>query len=706
MLTLEIDGQRVTVEDGATVMDAAHRLGIYIPHFCYHKKLSIAASCRMCLVEVEKAPKPVPACATPATNGMRVWTHSPKAVAAQKGVMEFLLINHPLDCPICDQGGECQLQDLAVGYGQSAHCFSEPKRVVADKDLGPLIATFMTRCIHCTRCVRFLMEVGGYQELGQAFRGEHSEIMPFLEQTVRSEISGNIIDLCPVGALTSKPFLYRARTWELTRRRSVSPHDAWGSNVIVQSRFDQVLRVLPFEEESINECWLSDRDRFAYLGLDSTERLTQPLVKRGSEWVAVEWETALQVAVNRLNDVRAQEEGGRVAVLAHPMATVEELFLARTLAETLEGECDARLRQSSGRADSAREGAAWLNSTISEIAAFDGQWFLGSDLRRHLPLMAVRVRTAARRGAYLVAWSWVADEWRVPGLEWSLWTPATMGAALAKVALVVARRAGDDGALPRWVAEWAADAALSEEGTVALVQRLERCQRRRIWLGEGLLAHPQAAELEFLAGVVATRIGATVGWLVEGANAVGAAAVGANGAQSASELVAEPRAAYVLLHAEPEDFLVPQQAVEAFSRARTVVALSAFASASLRETADVLLPVTPFTETSGSFVNIEGRVQPFTAVVRPRGESRPGWRVLAALTTLLGREARFASTEAVRGAALREGWRERLATKPIARPPVGVPALERVEPAAVFRWYQTDPIVRRSTALAACTEEE
>src|ERR1700752_4046577 len=318
MLNLEIDGKAVQVKNGATIMDAANKLGVYIPYFCYHKKLSIAANCRMCLVQVEKAPKPLPACATPVTKGMKVWTPSGVAVDAQKGVMEFLLINHPLDCPICDQGGECQLQDLAVGYGASGSRYEEPKRGVTDKDLGPLISTDMTRCIHCTRCVRFGTEIAGIMELGMIGRGEHAEIITFVGKTVDSGLSGNVIDLCPVGALTSKPFRYSARTWELTRRPSVSPHDGLGSNLIVQVKQNRVMRVLPRDNEAINKCWLSDKDRFSYEGLNSEDRLTKPMVKRDGAWHETDWQTALEHVVHELMRIREQHGAESLGALVSP----------------------------------------------------------------------------------------------------------------------------------------------------------------------------------------------------------------------------------------------------------------------------------------------------------------------------------------------------------------------------------------------------
>ena len=361
MVNLEIDGKQVSVESGATVMEAANKIGTFIPHFCYHKKLSIAANCRMCLVQVEKAPKPLPACATPATEGMKVQTSSAYAKSAQQGVMEFLLINHPLDCPICDQGGECQLQDLAVGYGGSASRYQEAKRVVVNKNLGPLISTDMTRCIHCTRCVRFGQEVAGVMELGQAGRGEHSEILAFVGQTVDSELSGNMIDLCPVGALTSKPFRYTARSWELSRRKSVAPHDGLGSNIVVQVKQDRVMRVLPLENESINECWLSDRDRFSYEGLNSDDRLTRPMIKQGGQWLEVEWQQALEFVANGLRDIKANHGAESIAALASPQQTLEELYLLNKLMHGIgSSNIDTRLRQADTRADGKANGARWL----------------------------------------------------------------------------------------------------------------------------------------------------------------------------------------------------------------------------------------------------------------------------------------------------------------------------------------------------------
>src|SRR5690606_23998480 len=444
MLEIEIDGKQVQVADGSTVMDAAAVAGTYIPHFCYHKKLSIAANCRMCLVQVEKAPKPLPACATPVTNGMKVWTHSETAVKAQKGVMEFLLINHPLDCPICDQGGECQLQDLAVGYGASGSRYQEEKRVVFNKNLGPLVSTDMTRCINCTRCVRFTQEIAGEMELGQAFRGEHAEIMPFIEKTVDSELSGNIIDLCPVGALTSKPFRFSARTWEMSRRRSVSPHDSLGANLIVQTKHDVVKRVLPLENEEVNECWLSDKDRFSYEGLGSEERLTQPMIKQGGEWKAVDWQAALEYVANGLRQIKADHGASAIGVLASPHSTVEELALAGALVRGLGSEnIDSRLRHADF-ANLAPAGAArWLGTPIASLSTLQRALVIGSNLRKDHPLFAQRIRQAIRKGgAQVFALNAQAQDWAMPLAGTIVADSARWVAALANIAAAVAAEQG------------------------------------------------------------------------------------------------------------------------------------------------------------------------------------------------------------------------------------------------------------------------
>ncbi|MDX2460562.1 MAG: NADH-quinone oxidoreductase subunit NuoG, partial [Gammaproteobacteria bacterium] len=445
MITLEVDGRAVEVVKNSTVMDAANELGIHIPHFCYHRKLSIAANCRMCLVQVEKAPKPMPACATPAADGMKVWTHSEIAVNAQKGVMEFLLINHPLDCPICDQGGECQLQDLAVGYGGSSSRFHENKRVVAHKDLGPLVsAEEMSRCIHCTRCVRFGQEIAGIMELGMPGRGEHAEIMAFVGHTVDSELSGNMIDVCPVGALTSNPFRYSARTWELSRRRSIAPHDSLGSNLVVQVKQNRVMRVLPHDNEDINECWLSDRDRFSSEGLNSSERLTTPMIKRDGRWLEVDWTAALEYVATELARIHSSLGPAAIGALATAQATSEELYLLQKLLRSLgSGNVDFRLRQMDFSADSAHNGVPWLGMKVADLNSLDRILVIGSNLRKEQPLLAQRIRQAVKHhGAKLSVINPIGDDFLVSVQNDMVVPPGQIADALAGVVKAAAEQTG------------------------------------------------------------------------------------------------------------------------------------------------------------------------------------------------------------------------------------------------------------------------
>ncbi len=634
MLEIEIDGKTVQVAEGSTVIQAAHQLDIYIPHFCYHKKLSIAANCRMCLVQVEKAPKPMPACATPVTNGMKVFTHSDLAVKAQKGVMEFLLINHPLDCPICDQGGECQLQDLAVGYGCSGSRYEEEKRVVVNKNLGSLISTDMTRCIHCTRCVRFLQEVAGQMELGQANRGEHAEIMPFIEGSIKSELSGNIIDLCPVGALTSKPFRFSARTWELARRKSVSPHDGLGANLVVQVKNDRVMRVVPLENEDINECWLSDKDRFSYESLNSAERLTRPMLKHGGEWHEVDWARALDYVAHAFKDIAKTHGGAALGTLAAPQATLEELHLAQKLMRALGGNIDTRLRQTDFSLDGKLQGTPWLGMKITEFAALDRVLVVGSFLRKDHPLLAQRLRQSAKRGAQVSLLHVAAEDNLIKLHAQAISAPAQLPQLLAQVVKAVAEQQGQ-----------AVDAALqaievgSEAKKIAQSLLSAGAGGAGIFLGNLAQQHAQAATLQALVQQLASMTGARFGYLGEAANSVGAYVVGALAnakSLNAVQMLATPLKGYLLLHAEAEfDAAYPQQTVAALKQAATVVVMSPFKSKAAMEYADVLLPVAPFTETSGSFVNTEGRVQSFNAVVKPLAETRPAWKVLRVLGNLL-----------------------------------------------------------------------
>jgi len=635
MLDIEIDGKALQVAEGSTIIEAAHQLGTYIPHFCYHKKLSIAANCRMCLVQVEKAPKPLPACATPVTNGMKVQTHSEQAVKAQKGVMEFLLINHPLDCPICDQGGECLLQDLAVGYGASASRYQEEKRVVMNKNLGPLVATDMTRCINCTRCVRFTQEIAGLMELGQAYRGEHAEIMSFIGQTVDSELSGNIIDLCPVGALTSKPFRFSARTWELSRRKSVSPHDGLGANLIVQVKHDKVMRVLPLENEAINECWLSDKDRFSYEALNSPERLTRPMLKHGGQWLEVEWQQALDYVAHAFRDIAKNHGGAALGALLSPHATLEELYLGQKLMRGISGSAanvDFRLRQSDFSQDGKRLGSPWLGMRLAEINGLDRVLVVGSFLRKDHPLIAQRLRQAAKRGAQVSLIHAADDDPLLKVHAKAIVPPSQLPQLLAQVVKCAAEAKGAS-------VDAAISALTATPEAQAIAASLLAGSNAAVFLGNLAQQHAQAATLQALAQQLASITGARFGFLGEAANSVGgyvANALPGPDGLNAGQMLEAPRHAYLILNAEAElDCADPQLATTALKQAATVVVMSPFKLPGALDYADVLLPVSPFSETSGSFVNTEGRVQSFNAVTQPLGETRPAWKVLRVLGNLL-----------------------------------------------------------------------
>ncbi|MCF8149707.1 MAG: NADH-quinone oxidoreductase subunit NuoG [Burkholderiaceae bacterium] len=657
MVEIEIDGTTLQVVEGSTIIEAAHQMGTYIPHFCYHKKLSIAANCRMCLVQVEKAPKPMPACATPVANGMKVFTHSELAVKAQKAVMEFLLINHPLDCPICDQGGECQLQDLAVGYGESASQYEEEKRVVPDKDLGPLVATDMTRCINCTRCIRFTAEIAGFMELGQSYRGERAEVMPFIGKTVDTELSGNIIDLCPVGALTSKPFRFSARTWELSRRKSVSPHDGLGSNLIMQTKHHRVLRVLPLENEAINECWLTDKERYSYQGLNSegdNGRLTKPMVKQGGEWKEVDWNVALDYAAHALRDVAKTHGGSAIGGLLSPHATLEEMYLAQKLLRGLGSEnIDFRLRQSDFSADGKRKGTPWLGMKIAEIGELDRVLVVGSFLRKDHPLIAQRLRQSAKRGAQVSVLHSADDDLLIKLEARAIVAPSQLPAQLAEVVNAVAALKGV-AADPALAKVGAGDTAKKIAASLVSGSEGSKCG---VLLGNFAQQHPQAATLNVLAQQLARLLGGRFGFLGEAANSVGgyvAKAIPTGDGLNAAAMLNTPRQAYVVVGAEPElDCADGAQALASLTQAAAVVVLSPFKSQAMLDYAAVLLPVSPFSETSGSFVNTEGRVQSFYAAAKPLGESRPAWKVLRVLGNLLKVEGfEQNSSEEVRDEAL------------------------------------------------------
>ena len=632
MVEIELDGKKVEVLEGSMVMHAAEKAGTYIPHFCYHKKLSIAANCRMCLVDVEKAPKPMPACATPVTQGMVVRTKTDKAIKAQESVMEFLLINHPLDCPICDQGGECQLQDLAVGYGGSKSRYEEEKRVVFHKDVGPLISMQeMSRCIHCTRCVRFGQEVAGVMELGMSHRGEHAEIETFVGQSVDSELSGNMIDICPVGALTSKPFRYSARTWELSRRKSVAPHDSSGANLVVQVKSNEVLRVVPLENEDVNECWIADRDRFSYEALNSADRLRTPMIKQGGEWKEVDWQTALEYVANGLSQISKDYGASSIGALVSPHSTLEELHLASTMVRSLGSDnIDYRLRN----AEFAKaEGVRYLGTSIASLSQLQRVLVVGSNLRKDHPLFAQRIRQAQRHGGQVnVITSKAlfngADAWAMPIKQADVQEASAWAQSLANVAAAIAAEKGVTAP---------ANGQVTPEAQV-IAKSLLGGERKAILLGNAAAHHANASSLLSLAKWIADNTDATYGYLTEAANTVGAQWAKAqpqSGGLNAAQMLAGGLKAALLLNTEPvEDSAAGTKAVAALAAMQMVVTLSPFKTN--MAFSDVLLPIAPFTETSGSFVNAEGRLQSFHAVVKPLAETRPAWKVLRVLANMLG----------------------------------------------------------------------
>ena len=686
MIEIQIDGKSVQVAEGSVVIQAAEQAGTFIPHFCYHRKLSIAANCRMCLVDIEKAPKPMPACATPVTQGMVVYTKSERAIKAQKSVMEFLLINHPLDSPICDQGGECQLQDLAVGYGGSASRYEEEKRVVFHKDVGPLISMEeMSRCIHCTRCVRFGQEIAGNMELGMSHRGEHSEIEAFVGETVDSELSGNMIDICPVGALTSKPFRYQARTWELSRRKSISPHDATGANLILQVKNNRVMRVVPLENEEVNECWIADRDRFSYEALNSDDRLTQPMLKQNGQWVTVDWSTAIEYIANGIQHIKTDHGASALACLASPHSTLEELYLATQFMRALGSDnIDSRLRA----ADFQHDGKVrWLGTSVASLSTLNRALIIGSNIRKDHPLLAQRIRQAVRRGAKVHALNARHEDWAMPLAEVLVSDSGVWVQALADIAAAVAQQKNVQAPV---------SANASNEAAQAIAVSLLSGERKAVLLGNAAAHHPKASSLLALANFIAEHTGASVGYLGEAANTVGAQLVSARplqGGLNASQMLqASTLKAMLLLNTEPSD----DCAVTSHNLANVdmVVTLSPFKTN--LDISDVLLPISPFTETAGTFVNTEGRAQSFHGVVKPLGETRPAWKVLRVLGSMMKLPGFTMETiEEVRALALPPNLTSHLSNATHATIDL-TPASQAPVTAAI---YQLDGLVRRSHAL-------
>ena len=688
-IKVEVNGVELEARPGEMLIAVTDRAGIYVPRFCYHEKLTVAANCRMCLVEVINAPKPLPACATPVANGMKVATRSAKAIGAQKAVMEFLLINHPQDCPICDQGGECELQDLAMGFGRDVSRFNERKRVVRDKDIGPLVSTDMTRCIHCTRCVRFGQEIAGIQELGTIGRGERMQISTFIEHSVDHELSGNIIDLCPVGALNSKPYRFSARAWEMTALPTVAPHDCVGSNLSAHVLLGKVKRVVPRSNEAVNETWLADRDRFSYEGV-YTDRLEQPLLRDGGVLRAVSWEQALEAAARGMS--AAVEQGGNgLGAWVAPTSTLEEGFLLQRILRHLGSDnLDHRLRRRDFRLQDRDPVFPWLGMSLAELEQADVILVVGSNLRHEAPLIAHRVRKAALRGARIVFINPARHEYLHPVAGY-LETGMDLVAGVRRLL---------------------ADSPDTE--SAAILARLRGASRAVVLLGQIAGRHPRLADLRQAAGELARGHSARIGYLSEGANSAGLALAGvlphrgpggvlkSRAGRNLAEMLAQPPAGLVLLNVEPEyDVADGRLAVHALAAAGFVLALSPFLSPSLEAHADVILPVGTFVETAGTFVNCEGRWQAFNGVATPVGASRPAWKALRVLGNLLQvPEFDYSSAEeisaAVRAvsASVQPDNTVAVTAIPPATPMAGLDLSELDVP-----MYRTDGILRRAPAL-------
>lgn len=710
LVNIEIDGNPTQVDSSQTVMEAARSLGIRIPHFCYHRKLSIAANCRMCLVEVEKVPKPLPACATFATEGMKVKTHSPFAVKAQTSVMEFLLRNHPLDCPICDQGGECKLQDESVGYGLPYSRYTEPKRVVSNKELGPLIATDMTRCILCTRCVRFGQEIGGIMELGAIGRGDHTEIMSFMDQTVDSEVSGNVIDVCPVGALTSKPFRFKARSWELSRHAGVSPHDGLGSNLEIQVKMNQeVIRVVPADNEGVNECWLSDRDRFSYEGVNSEDRLLHPLIKQeDGTWVEASWADALQIVVDAIEKIKDAHGAEALGALVSPNQTLEELYLLQKLMRDLGSHnIDHRTLQSDFILDADASKVLWLGMPVQQISNLKSVLVVGSNLRAEHPLLAVRLRRQAAKGAQINLVNSFRDDLAMPVANQLVGAPSQLPALLAQVLAAAHELKGQE--VP-WEVKALVPAVSQPARQIAASLQQENAG---IFLGNMAQHHRHFSTLYKLAARLSQVLGVPFGVLAESANSVGAQVAGAiphrgalgvpvQAGMNARVMLDNPRKAYVVMGLEADDFANPAQALAALQGSDFVVALSAFRG-DIPQWASVVLPIATLGETSGSTINMEGRLQSFKGAVPPKGEARPGWKVLRVLGNLLSLpDYAYESAEEVRAQLVQEGevaLHSLLGSEVnfhLEGPAAAMGGVERIAPRSA---YHTDALVRRATSL-------
>lgn len=700
-IEIEIDGKPLKAKPNSMVIQVADEAGIYIPRFCYHKHLSVAANCRMCLVEVEKSPKALPACATPVMPGMKVFTRSAKALAAQKAVMEFLLINHPLDCPICDQGGECELQDLSMGYGSPDSYYTQGKRSVKDQDIGPLISTDMTRCIQCTRCVRFGDEVAGLRELGAIGRGEHMEISTYVEHAIHSEVSGNIIDLCPVGALTSKPFRFSARAWELDQHPSIAPHDCIGSNINVHTRYGKVMRVVPRENHAINETWISDRDRYSYEGLYHADRLTKPMILHHHQWQETDWATALEFAAKGLQEVMARHGAQSIGALASPNSTTEEFYLLQKLMRQLgSNHIDHRLRQVDFRDQAEMPIFPGMNASMTDIENADRILLIGSNVQKEQPLAALRIRKAAKKNALISAVNMMDYRFHFPLHTKKTIAPHKFTQALAGIAKALAPELSE-----------LSDIEVSEQDKL-FAEQLKSGAKKLIILGALALHHPDAATIRALAKIIAERSDATLVMFTEGANAAGAWLAGAvphrtiggisleNPGFDATAMFKNSLKAYLLMNIEPDlDCANPLMASQALEQAEFVVSLSLYKNPLLERVAKVILPIASFTETAGTFVNVSGEWQRFRGMAAPFGEARPGWKVLRVLGNFLHLEGfDFESADDV-SALLKECVEVKAPIYTSSALPNIQSAPKMLSRIGEIPFYSLDSLLRRANAL-------
>jgi len=717
MAQIEINGQVIEAREGAMVIEAADEAGIHIPRFCYHKKLSIAANCRMCLVEVEKVGKPLPACATPVTDGMKIFTKSPKAIAAQKGVMEFLLINHPLDCPICDQGGECELQDIAMGYGGDSSHYYEGKRVVLDKNLGPLISTELTRCIHCTRCVRFGEEIAGFRELGATGRGQHMEIGTYIGKSVNSELSGNIIDLCPVGALTSKPFRFSARSWEMSEYDGIAPHDCLGSNVHLHVAKQRIKRVVPKENESINETWISDRDRFSYEALYSNDRLSKPLIKVSGVWQETDWESALEFTVRGLRSVMSQSGSSKVGALASASCTVEELYLFQKLMRDLEiNNLDHRVRCNDFEQEAKAPIFPSLGVSIEQLEKMNSVLLIGSNIRQDQPIACHRLRKASFRDAKIMAINAVDYDFHLSIYRKSIVSPAKWLDELASVAKAVINVSGQS-------ADSALSGLLDSVGVKphheSMAKSLLESPQSLIILGPQAINHSHGSSLAALTQYIAKVTDSKFGYLTEGSNTSGAWLCGVlphrgpagvaldSNALNAQQMFDQGLSAYVLMNMEPElEAANPSAANSALVRAEFVISLSSYKSPQAEQYANVILPIAAFAENDGTFINVEGRWQSFKSVVPPFGDSKPAWkifRVIGNYFDLVGYD--FTNVEQVREEIAKLTENVTASNINQYKFPKSLPPQQKsVVRVSELQMYAGDAIQRRAKALHATSD--